>query len=79
MGHPNQNAKAVRWGWSNYPAVQVEEVVNTAGEFVCPYCKKTDEYHVVVYMEQDLKTHVQITECIRTTCCHQKIAVLSKN
>lgn len=79
MARGGQNARNVRFGWSNFAAMEAEECITTAGHFRCPYCGKEDEYHVVVYMEQDLLTHMQITECVRTTCCSQRIAMLSKN
>ena len=79
MGKGGQNASVYRHGWSNYPCVQVDEVVDNAGHFVCPHCGKHDEYHVVAYIEAPQLTHVAITECLRLTCCQNKLAVLSKD
>lgn len=78
MGNGGHNAKLVRWGWSNYPAVDVEEVVRKDGCLHCPYCGHIDEYHVKFYNETPEVNCIRLTEGIMLTCCHHKIALLSK-
>lgn len=68
-------AKTVTHGWSQYPLVAEEELIDWAGQLVCPYCGQIDQYHVAAKIVEPAVGGHNLTECIRTKCCDHKLAI----